>query len=309
MQEELLAEINSKNWSPAHRLAPLAPFVDEDGVMRVGGRLRLADCPEGTKHPVLLPKKSRFTELVLSHHHEATKHQGFGITSSFIRQAGLHIVNATRYIKSWVARCVPCRKLRAALHRPQMADLPPDRLCVSPPFTNVGVDVFGPFLIQTGIRTRRTQGSKKIWAALFTCLVSRAVHIELMPLMDAPTFINALRRFVAIRGPCNLMRSDQGSNFVGATGQVEELNLTAAAREMHDVGVQWIMNPPHASNFGGVWERKIGQIRKALDFSLRHVKNHPLTFDELATLMAEAAAIVNATPLWPQPTNPNDPRH
>ena len=103
------------------------------------------------------------------------------------------------------------------------------------------------------------------------------------------------------------MRSDQGSNFVGATGQVEELNLTAAAHELREVGAQWIMNPPHASNFGGVWERKIGQIRKALDFSLRHVKNHPLTFDELATLMAEAVAIVNATPLWPQSTNPNEP--
>ena len=306
-QQELKSELTRNRLTPSHFLAPLAPYVDSEGLVRVGGRLNLADCPEGTKHPVVLPKKHLITQLVIRHFHESCKHQGFCITLSFIRQGGYHILGTTGVIKDFVKRCPTCRMLRARVHRPVMASLPKDRVTCGPPFTTVGLDIFGPFLLSSGVRTRRSPGSRKVWCTLYTCLSSRAVHVELMSAMDSVAFINSLRRFVALRGPCALIRSDQGSNLVGAKGQVEELNLTEAARAMAAIKVRWIMNPPHASNFGGVWERKIGQVRQALDYAMRHVKDHPLNFDEFATLIAEAVSVVNSTPLWPQSINPNDP--
>ena len=118
-------------------------------------------------------------------------------------------MNASRVLKNFLRSCVVCRKLRGSVAHQQMASLPEDRLTATPPFTNMGLDVFGPFHIHDGQTTRRTSGTKKTWALLLTCLVSRAVHIELLPYMDTSTFKNALRRFLARRGTCKLLRSDR----------------------------------------------------------------------------------------------------
>ena len=96
-----------------------------------------------------------------------------------------------------------------------MADLPLDRLIPGPPFSSVGLDVFGPWPVVTR-KTRGGSAQSKRWAVLFTCLTTRAVHIEVIEDMSSSCFINALRRFIALRGPVKLFRSDKGTNFVGA---------------------------------------------------------------------------------------------
>lgn len=87
-----------------------------------------------------------------------------------------------------------------------------------PPFSSVGVDMFGPWEVITR-RTRVGSANSKRWAAMFTCLVTRAVHIEIVEEMSASSFINALRRFLAIRGSVMIFRSDKGTNFVGAVNE------------------------------------------------------------------------------------------
>ena len=89
-----------------------------------------------------------------------------------------------------------------------MANLPEDRVESAPPFTYCGMDCFGPFTIKEGRR------ELKKYAVIFTCMSSRAVHIEHLDDMTTDAFINALRCFTAIRGPVQQLRSDQGSNFV-----------------------------------------------------------------------------------------------
>ncbi|KAJ8048123.1 hypothetical protein HOLleu_00299 [Holothuria leucospilota] len=101
-----------------------------------------------------------------------------------------------------------------------MADLPTDRMETSSPFTNVGTDVFGPWIIVTR-RTRGGSANSKRWAAIFTCLSSRAVHVEVVESMDTSSFIRALRRFMAIRDPVAKLRCDQGTNFIGASSELE----------------------------------------------------------------------------------------
>lgn len=103
-----------------------------------------------------------------------------------------------------------------------MADLPPDRLNIEPPFTYIGLDVFGPWAVTTRC-TRGGQANSKRWAVLFTCMSTRAVHIELIEAMDTSSFLNALRRFFAIRGPAKQIRSDCGTNFKGACKELQML--------------------------------------------------------------------------------------
>ena len=101
-----------------------------------------------------------------------------------------------------------------------MANLPPERVTPAPPFSNVGMDVFGPWTVATR-RTRGGAAQSKRWAVIFTCLAIRAVHIELIESLDTSSFINALRRFMAIQGPVKQLRCDCGTNFVGARNELE----------------------------------------------------------------------------------------
>ena len=190
-----------------------------------------------------------------------------------------------------------------------MANLPVDRLTPAPPFSFVGLDVFGPWLVSAR-RTRGGVANSKRWAVLFTCLTTRAIHIELIESMDSSSFINALRRFLALRGPVVQLRSDCGTNFVGAYNE-----LQASLNEMDDAiqsylaseGCDWIFNAPHSSHVGGVWERMIGVTRRILDAMLAEIEPKRLSHEVLSTLMAEVTAIVNARPLVPVPTDPEVP--
>ena len=105
-----------------------------------------------------------------------------------------------------------------------MANLPSNRLETSPPFTNFGFDVFGPWEIATR-RLRGGAAKTKRWVLVFSCLSSRAIHIELLEMMDASSFICALRRFLAIRGPVKKLRCDQGTNLVGGKSQLDDALL------------------------------------------------------------------------------------
>ena len=188
----------------------LDPFIDANGILRVGGRLRRAELDYGEKHPAILPKDHHVSVLVIRHYHKEVHHQGRQITSGKIRQAGYWLIGGHRMVAKELASCVPCKKLRGPHVIQKMADLPQDRTEVGPPFTNVGFDVFGPWTISTR-KTRGGAAHSKRWGLVFTCLNSRAIHIEVLESMDASSFICALRRFFAIRGPTAVLRCDIGN--------------------------------------------------------------------------------------------------
>ena len=188
-----------------------------------------------------------------------------------------------------------------------MADLPSDRVEENSPFTITGIDLFGPFLVTDGVNTRRNAATKKVWGVVYICLVTRAIHIELAPGLDTSSFQNALRRFFAVRGQCRKIRSDNGSNMISAKSQLEStfaLDVLQREAALHDI--EWVTNPPGASNFGGMWERAIGSIRKILNSSLLHMGERAMTRDELDTLLKEACAIINNTPMYEPSDNSDD---
>ena len=230
------------------------------------------------------------------YYHENVKHQGRHFTEGVIRSAGYWITGGKKLISSLIYKCVKCRKLRGKQEYQKMSDLPTDRLTPSPPFTYVGVDVFGPWSVLTR-RTRGGSANSKRWAVMFTCLTSRAVHIEVIEDMSSSAFINALRRFISIRGKVLEFRSDRGTNFVGAASL---LNMNVVNVEddplkqfLYDKGTNWIFNAPHSSHMGGVWERMIGVTRRILDSVMLDISAKHLTHDVLVTLMAEVCAIIN----------------
>ncbi len=293
----------SKN-SPLHRLNPI---LDQEGLLRVGGRLSSADLPEDEKHPYILPKGHHVSTLLVRHYHEGVAHQGRHLTEGALRSAGVWIIGGKKLVSSVIHGCVICRKLRGKTEEQILADLPADRLTTEPPFTRVGLDVFGPWSVTTR-RTRGGSADSKRWAVLFTCLGTRAVHIEVIESMSTSSFINALRRFFAVRGPSKLLRSDRGTNFIGTC---RELKIQTDDPEIKNYllgeGCTWTFNPPHSSHMGGCWERLIGVARRILDGMLIQAGPTRLTHEVLTRLMAEVMAIMNARPLVPLLYDPESP--
>ena len=175
-----------------------------------------------------------------------------------------------------------------------MSDLPPERLTPTPPFTHTAMHILGPFYIKEGRK------ELKQWGLIFTCLASRAIHLESL---NAMTTNMPLRRFIDRRGKARELRSDQGTNFVGAKNE-----LAAALSEIDPVSVKkylsaqdcdWIefsFNVPHASHMGSVWERQIKTTTSILT-SLLYDHGTQLDNEALRTLMTKAESIVNSCPL------------
>ncbi len=295
------------NISSKVPLSKLNPFLDGDGLLRVGGRFADFSYPE--KNPVILPGKHHVSALLIRHYHERVEYQGRIFTEGAIRAAGLWLIGGKRCINSILHACVTCRKLRGKLEMQKMSDLPPERLSVSPPFTYTGLDVFGPWTV-VARRTRGGQALSKRWAVLFTCMSTRAVHIEVIMSMDSSSCINALRRFFAIRGPAKQLQSDCGTNFIGACNEIEfhkVVKETKEQRYINSEGCTWAFNPPHSSHMGGAWERMIGLARRILDSMLMREGHSNLSDEVLCTLMAEVAAIINSRPLVPVSMDADSP--
>ncbi|XP_061192812.1 uncharacterized protein LOC133201024 [Saccostrea echinata] len=177
-------------------------------------------------------------------------------------------------------------------------------LLIGPPqdphFFSVGLDVFGPWPVVIRETCGGSAHSKRC-AVFFTCLTTRAVHIEVIEDMSCSCFINALRRFIALRGPVKLFRSDRGTNFIGA---VEDLDGNAINVEenmmktyLKENRATWLFNAPHASHIGGVWERVIGSARRILNSKLLQDRGKELTHEVLVMFMAEVCAILNSRPI------------
>lgn len=143
--------------SPLQKLSPSL----EKGLICVGGRLKHSGLPPMAKNPIILPKESHISLLLVQHHHEQVKHQGRHLTEEAFRAVGLWILGGKRLINSVLHKCITCRKLHGKLEEQYMVDLPSERLKACPPFTYVGLDVFGPWSITT---RWKGQVENKLWA-------------------------------------------------------------------------------------------------------------------------------------------------
>ncbi|PIK33170.1 hypothetical protein BSL78_30017 [Apostichopus japonicus] len=212
------------------------------------------------------------------------------------------IVRGGAVVRKVIGNCFRCKRRNSARGQQFMADLPKERVTPDlPPFTYTGVDYFGPFMVKVG------RSMLKRYGCIFTCLASRAVHLEVSHSLDTDSFIHTLRRFINRRGHPQKILSDNGSNFKCAQKELKK-NLDAlkgdkVGRFLAQRGVDWEFNPPGASHMGGIWERMIRSVRRIL---VNLLSQQTVTDEALLTLMTEVEAILNGRPLTPLSMDPKD---
>ena len=289
-----------------HFLCKFSPFIDDDGVMRIGGRLGNSNLSECAKHPIILPKQPLATSLIIEWLHKSLGHLGREALIAHLKLK-YHIVGGTSLVKRILNDCVICRRVQGKPCTQFMAELPRERVIGdSPPFSTTGIDYFGPFYVTRG----RVKGVKR-YGVIFTCLAARACHIEVTHSLDTDSFVNALRRFISRRGPIYKFISDNGTNLVSGKKELQysinEWNNTQICKFCSQRNIVWEFNPPHASHFGGVYEREIRTIRKVLNSLLNEFGNRvSLTDEVLITLMCEVEDILNSRPLNAVTTDVDD---
>lgn len=296
LKRKKLVQLNS-------RIFNLSPEVDENGILRLYGRAdRLPDSIIDQRRPIILDGNDRYVQLLIKHYHEKYNHIGHNTVLNEIKQR-FWILKATVTLKKIRSDCCMCKVIKSRPQPTIMAQLPAPRLeGGNPVFHFTGVDYFGPIKIKIGRQIHKRYG------ALFTCLTTRAVHIEIAASESTDSFIMALRRFIARRGCPADIYSDNGSNLRGADNELkavlQALDQDKIRGTMTTHRINWRFNPPTASHMGGSWERLVGSIKTALYATLNTV--HP-TEEMLSTLMAEAEHVVNSRPLLELSNDPSEP--
>lgn len=285
----------------------LNPFIDQDNVLRVGGRLKNANISFDMKHPIILPKGHHFTKILIHQMHLNTLHGGPELVITMLRRR-YWIVNMRSAVRLQIYKCITCFRFNAKRCSQIMGNLPNPRVHIERPFTHTGIDCAGPI----DLRMSKGRGAKsyKGYITLFICLGTKAVHIEAVSDMSTPAFLAAYRRFCSRRGYPQHCYSDNGTNFVGASKIIRKdagahlLNIsTDIINEVTMQGSVWHFIPPAAPHFGGLWEAGIKSIKQHFK---RIIGHSTLTFEELSTLLNQIEACLNSRPICPTTSDPSD---
>ena len=294
-------KVKSKLKRLPSALQGLNPALDTYGLLRVGGRLENAPIPYDARHQIILPSKHRVTNLIIDAYHKDVGHLGEAYVLSNLREI-FWVVKGKSTVRSITRKCLLCRRINSLPGTQMMADLPRERLSPdNPPFTAVGVDFFGPIYV------KQRRSHVKRYGCVFTCLATRAVHIEVTETLDTDGFVNAFRRFVNTRGRPNTIYSDNGTNLRAGEKELREAIQQWNKEQINNImlqkNIKWHFNPPTASHMGGVGERIIRSIRKILKAILG---NQIVTHEVLITIMSEVQGILNSRPLTSISDDPKD---
>ena len=267
----------------------------------MSGRIAEAPITYDAKHQIILPHDHHVTYLIIRHLHELLGHCGQEHLLSKLREE-FWVVKARTAIKKVLGRCFACKWQYAERMTQEMADLPRVRVTpYEPPFTYTGIDYFGP------LHVKRGRGTAKRYGCIFVCMTTRAIHLELAQSLESDAFIMALRRFINTRGTIKQLRSDNGTNFVGAERELREAikrwNHRQIEEELQQRNCEWVFHPPGASHTSVVWERLIRGIKRTMKAILGE-----RTVDEevLRTVLSEAQGIANSRPLCPSSDDVKD---
>ncbi|XP_076398077.1 uncharacterized protein LOC143266403 [Megachile rotundata] len=299
--EEMTAIRCNKELKKTSKIANLRPHIDEHGILRATGRVTKIHEDEFNNFPIILEGKHPATKLLITDYHRRFYHANNAAVVNELHQT-YFIIGLRKILRSLVAKCLVCRLQRAKPQAPIMSTLPEGRLAYRQrPFSHCGVDYFGPMFVKIGRRR------EKRWGVLFTCLTTRAIHLELAHTLSASSAIMALQRLVSRRGLPVTVYSDNGTNFRGASKELKEAIAEIDKEKQREYALTQRIEskfiPPDAPHMGGAWERLIRSVKTALHVVLRE---QAPTEEVLYTLLTEVEHSVNSRPLTHVPVDPRD---
>ena len=305
--KEIIELKNNKQLSNKTLLS-LKPYLDNEGMIRVGGRLINASIPFEQKHPLLLPSQNYVVSLLFNLEHLRLGHAGPQTVLSNIRLR-FWPLNGIRQVKGVINKSIVFFRFKAQPIQQLMSDLPKDRVQLSRPFTKVGVDYGGPFLLKSS--NLRKAPVSKAYLALFVCMSSKAVHLELVSSLSSEAFLQTLTRFISRRGNPSVIYSDNATNFLGASNNLKELHdffkkqesFTKFKEYLSQNEIEFKFIPPRSPHWGGLWE---SAIKSAKYHIKRLIGETSLTFEEFNTVLTKIEAVMNSRPLCALSSNPND---
>lgn len=288
------------------KLIALNPILDDKGLMRVGGRLDKSAMEYEMKHPAIIPKGSRLAWLLMDFAHRVNHHGGVQVAAQHIRQK-YWIPQLRDELKQYTRKCMQCVRNKPLTQEQLMADLPADRVTPGGPFEVTGVDYAGPFNMKYIDRNGELITQVKAWVALFVCMKTRAVHLEIVDDLTSSSFIACYECFVGRRGPCYKMYSDNGTSFVGAEKEIarafKEWQKNGAIDSIAKRGTQWNFMTPAAPHHGGIYEAAVKSMKHHLK---RVVGARMLEHRQFRTLLCSIEAVLNSRPLTPLTDDPED---
>nr|XP_042910968.1 uncharacterized protein LOC107454670 [Parasteatoda tepidariorum] len=269
----------------------LSIFTDANGLVRIKTKIIMREDNENFKVPIILPSDHHVVKSLILHKHQELGHPGVQSLMVALRE-DYWILKARRTVKKVLKTCITCQRFN--VKRPEIPEgiLPEDRVKNASIFEVIGVDVAGPLL---------TKDNKKVWIAIFTCAIYRAVHLELLTSLSTDNFILALRRFIARRGRPSIIYSDNGTNFIGTNNSLKNINLERLKTTFSPI--LWRFLPPTAPWWGGFFERLIGLLKRILRKVLGHTS---LNYQEIETVLCDCESQLNSRPLTYVSDDPDD---
>ena len=219
-------------------------------------------------------------------------HNGVKATLTELR-ARFWIVRGRQFVRKLLHQCVTCRKLEGRPYKaPPPPPLPEIRVKETAPFSCIGLDFAGPLYVKS---LGKQLHELKVWICLYTCCVTRAIHLDVVPNLTAPAFLRSFRRFTARRGNPSVIVSDNGSTFKPASKQIVALmNDPSVQQYLATERMQWKFDLQKAPWWGGIFERLVKSVKRCLRKTIGGAK---LTYEELLTVVIEAEMILNSRPL------------
>ena len=275
---EYAALQGGKSVAKSSPLYKLNPEMGGDQLIRVRSRLDHAELSFDEKRPVIVPKGDLANMIVRFQHEKVLTHAGVSTLVASLRGT-YWILGVRRICKQVKKSCLACQKQDARAVGEVAAPLPRQRVTRSSPFTVTGLDFCGPVFCADF-------PGKSFYICLFTCAVTRAVHLEMTDSLSKEDFLLAFRRFSSRRSMPSTIYSD-GAKTYRAADRYRRASLGTLAPE-------WRFNAPRSPWWGGWFERLVKSVKSALRKSLG---SNTFRRSELETCIHEVEATVNSRPL------------
>ena len=275
-------------------------FIDEQNILRSKGRIdKCTAIDKNLINPILLPKSSNLTKLMIFDFHERCKHLGINTTLTLLRNSGFWVVKGRAVIKSVLDHCYLCKKLNSfSFKYPRNTGYVADRVNFVTPFKHVGVDYTSHFFLKHG------DSVSKFYVLVFTCLNIRAVYLDVVPSMSTSDFLLALIKFISYYNVPTSIYSDNGSSFCQAAKILKDAHLDENLNEfLVRNSIRFVKIPVYSAWVGTYWERLIRCIKSCI---FKVMGRRTFELYQFSSLLAEVQNVVNERPLTYRDSDANN---